>query len=299
MLAPGSRIAVVAPAGGFSPERLSQGIETVRGWGYSVVLAPHLEAAGPRHRYLSATREQRQADLAWALTAHDIDAVWFARGGFGTAHLLADLPWDRVDQRPILGFSDATALFGEACRRRLRAIHAPVLQGLADYDLLAEPSSVRVDPESRLVLRHLLATGVSPFLPGEPLCGPKTSVRGRVVGGNLSVIASTCGTPWALQAKGCVLALEDTREAPYRIDRLLTQLQAAGTLEGVVGVALGQFDHCAPEHQPWTLREVLHDLLAPLGVPVVAGLPFGHTAHNYAFELGREGQLTAEGLRFT
>ena len=293
MLPPQARIAVVAPAGLYDAARLERGMAVVRGWGFTLVPAPHLAA---RHRYTAGTAPERLADLTWALTSPDIDAVWFARGGFGTAHLLDALPWAALDGRPVLGFSDATALFCPLLARGLRAIHAPVLQGLAPYDLSADPAAIRVDSESREVLRRLLCQGEATRLPGEAAQPDFAPVKGSVVGGNLSVLASLCGTPWGLRSEGRIVALEDTREHPYRIDRLLTQLIAAGGLQGAVGIALGQFDHCRAEGQTYEVREVLHELLAPLGIPVVFGLPFGHTAHNYAFELGRAATLSATGL---
>jgi len=103
----------------------------------------------------------------------------------------------------------------------------------------------------------------------------------------LCVLASLAGTPGALRAAGCIVALEDTGEAPYKVDRLLTQLLQGGAFEGVRGFALGTFDGAdAPEGADWTVRDVLLERLAPLGVPVLGGLPFGHGRANRAFRFG-------------
>ncbi|MFZ4577138.1 MAG: S66 peptidase family protein [Myxococcota bacterium] len=288
-----ARIAVVAPAGVFSTDRLARGIEVVRSWGHSVVEAPNLRC---QHRYCAGTASERTADLIWALTEPGIDAVWFARGGYGTVHTLANLPWDLLDGRPVIGFSDATALHAAFWSKGFRTVHGPVLQGLCDYDLQAAPPVVCADPESRKSVQALLSTGRAAPLPAEPFCGPDAVVRGPVVGGNLSVLASLSGTPWALRGQGAIVVLEDVGEAPYRIDRLLTQLIDCGTFDGAVGVALGDFNQCRSEVASYGVRDVLHDLLQPLGLPVVAGVPVGHTAHNYAWIHGEVGELRPDGI---
>ena len=292
MLQPGARIAVVAPAGMFTPGRLDRGIDVVRSWGYALVEAPNLNATA---RYTAGTAAERLADLTWALTAPDIDAVWFARGGFGTIHLLPDLPWQALDGRPVIGFSDATALLTALQQRGLPAIHGPVLQTLCDDAVLAGPNAVMIDEPSRVALRSLLQ-GQRPFLPGELLCGPDRPVHGPVVGGNLTVLGSLAGTPWALRAQGAILLLEEINEVPYCIDRMLTQLRLSGALQGVLGVALGDF--LEPRVDPAVMREVLRELLEPLGVPVLVGLPVGHAAGNVAWPVGAVAAMDRTGLRF-
>lgn len=296
MLRDNARIAVVAPAGVFPPERLDFATRMLRTFGYEPVLAPHVEA---RHRYLAGTAAQRAADLAWALTAPDIDAVWFARGGYGTAQTLALLPWDRLDARPVIGFSDATALLVAMHKRGLRGVHGPVLHGLCEWDLGSSPPVTPIDTESRLVLRALLATGEAPALPGRPLLGAGAPVRGPVIGGNLTVLASLAGTPWALDATGAIVVLEDVHEAPYRIERALCQLLDSGGLRGAVGVALGDFSHCRPDAPDYTLADVFREHLGTLGIPVVFGLPVGHSVHNYAWIHGAEGTLSPDGITWT
>ncbi|MCB9777931.1 MAG: LD-carboxypeptidase [Alphaproteobacteria bacterium] len=289
LLHQGARVAVVAPSGAFDPARLERGVERIRAWGLDVVPGEHLHA---RHRYTAGTIEQRRADLITALTAPDIDAVWFARGGYGTVQLLPDLP-PPADDRPIIGFSDATALFCALDRQRLhgvragRAVHGPVLHSLADL----------ADPASQQALRSLLLGDPRVHLPGVHLAGPTDRVQGRVVGGNLCVLASLAGTPWALCARDAILLLEDVGEPAYKLDRLITQLRLSGALDGVRGVALGTFTDCrTPPDADWTIEALLVELLAPLGVPVVGRLPVGHGSRNHAFVHGGHGVLTVEGL---
>lgn len=285
MLSVGARVAVVAPSGIFNPARLAAGMSLLRAWGYEPVESPSLHA---RARYTAGSVAERRADLAWALTDDEIDAVWFARGGFGTAHTLDELPWSEMDGRPIIGFSDATALFCAMERVGVPgAVHGPVLHSLTDL----------CDDDTRDALQALLADGDEVLLAGEPLCGPQRPAAGRVIGGNLCMLASMAGTPWALQGQGAILVLEDVGEPPYKLDRMITQLRQSGAFSGVVGVALGEFSGTrVPEGADWTVRELLADLLAPLNVPVIDGLPVGHGARNHPWRYGAPGVLTPDGL---
>ena len=278
------RIGVVAPSGAFDRSRLDKSMALVRGWGVELVEGPHLAS---RHRYTAGTAVERGADLAWALTAPGLDAVWVARGGYGTVHLLDDLPWSEMDGRLVLGFSDATALFCAMAHHGVGGgVHGPVLYSLADH----------VDEDTQRAVRAAL-TGRPVRLPAEQISGPERAVEGRVVGGNLCMLGSLAGTPWALRSEGCILVLEDVAEVPYRIDRLLTQLRHSGGLEGVAAVVLGSFTGCdAPDGADWTLRDVLLELLEPLGVPIWSGLPVGHGSQNHPWYHGGVGRLEGGGL---
>lgn len=286
MLGPGSRIAIVAPGGAVAPDKLRSGIARLVEWGWVPVLAPHLHG---QRRYLSGTREERAADLAWALTATDIAAVWFARGGYGTAQLLASVPWADIQPRPVVAFSDGTALHWAMARRGLAAIHGPVLTTLGE-------GAGAVDEESRAALLRLLARGEATPLPGRQLCGPAASVRGRLVGGNLTVLASLAGTAEQLRAADAILFLEDVGEKPYRIERSLGQLIDSGGLAGVRGVALGDFLDTGGGGQD--LHEIWLEHLERLDVPVLEQIPIGHGSRNFAVPYGAEVELHATGLRW-
>jgi muramoyltetrapeptide carboxypeptidase len=285
MLKNGARIAVIAPAGRFDQKRLARGMSILQEWEFNLVNGPNLNAA---HRYFAGTTEQRSDDLKWALTDPDIDAVWFARGGYGTAQVLQHIPWGDLDDRPIIGFSDATALFAAmTAKGKGHMIHAPVIHSLADH----------VDEASRRLLRKWMVYGSISDFPGKRLCGHTEPVEGPVGGGNRCVLASLSGTPWQLNAKDKILLLEDVGEAPYRVDRMISQLLNAGTFDGVRGIALGSFFGCeAPKDAGWSLGDILRERLSPLNVPVVAGLPIGHGATNLPWRVGVHARLQSNGL---
>lgn len=285
MLKRNAKIAVVAPAGIPVLEGLAAGENLVRSFGYEVVRAPHV---GDKHRYNAGSAEARAADLRWALEDPGIDAVWLARGGYGCVHCLPSIAAERLDGRPVIGCSDATALFSALEKTRGGAlVHGPMLETIA----------TRLDDESRERMRAMLAGQPAAPIPAAHFCGPRVEVSGKVVGGNLCVLASLSGTPWALSARDSILVLEDVTELPYRIDRLIMQLRWSGALDGVRAVALGDFVKCdPPEGADYTLADVLEDALAPLGVPVYWRLALGHDKRNLAFRVGAPGTIGPDGL---
>jgi muramoyltetrapeptide carboxypeptidase len=288
LLRPGARIGVIAPAGIHDPARLERGLEIIRGYGHRIELFPDLLRP---FRYLASNDEQRTAQLIEALSEPSWDAVWLARGGYGITRLLrrveAAAAAGALRPKPILGFSDATALFAALHPYRLGPlVHAPVVHSLP----VTEPGSVE----------HLfsLLRGEAP----EDLVGESWVdgvAEGPVVGGNLCLLATLCGTPWQLDVRGCIVVIEEIGEAPYRVDRMLQQLWDAGGLRGAAGIAFGEFEGCTPaEGASFTLREVLLDAVAGLPIPVVGGLPIGHGARNRAFVWGERARLQEGRLHF-
>jgi muramoyltetrapeptide carboxypeptidase len=283
LLSPGARVGVFAPSGNFDPDRLELGLDFLRGWGLEPVIAPGL---GRRARYLAGSDDLRLADLVWALTEPGLDAAWLARGGYGLTRLLHRIPYRAIPSRPVIGFSDASALFSALWSAGVgRPVHGPVLQSLVDHH----------DEASREALWRLLFEGTGARWPVSSLVGGEAA--GPLIGGNLCTLASLAGTPHALAGRGAIVLLEEVGERPYRVDRLLTQLLRSGALAGVAAVALGQLSDCEEPGQPeWDAAGIATEILAELGVPVVAGAPVGHGAPNHAFPWGARAQVDGELL---
>jgi muramoyltetrapeptide carboxypeptidase len=298
----GGRIGLIAPAGRFAIPQLQAGIDVLGAQGYVVVPAPNLWATD---RYHAGTIAERLADLRWALEARDLDAVWLARGGYGCAQLLAGLRPALHNPKPLLGFSDGTALHAALLktgwlRDRGALLHAPVVHTLAPAGEQGSLQPVLVDLVSRQHLWQLLETGSVGPLSGQGVQHlGLLPVRGPVVGGNLTVLASLCGTPWQLQARGCIALIEDVAEAPYRLDRAITQLVESGSLDGVLAIGLGEFSSCtAVDARPCDGVAMVCERLHSLGVPVVCNLPFGHGPRNLAWPVGSIGGLSSTSLYF-
>lgn len=278
----GAPIAVVAPCGIYDEARLQAGLDLLREAGHNPVLFP--DALQP-WRYLAGTDDHRVAQLVEALTGPDWAAVWIARGGYGLTRILERIPFQELPWRPVLGFSDVTSLLSALhAQGRGPAIHAPVVHSLPKTD---EGS-----------IAHLLD-----LLDGRPLA-PLLGVpwvegeaEGWLCGGNLCLLAATCGTAWQLDASGAILVLEEIGEAPYRVDRMLRQLVQAGVFDGVRGVAVGEMVGCEPRPDAdYTLRDVVLDHVQPLGIPVLGDLPIGHGARNHAFPWGARGRMADGAL---
>lgn len=276
-LRPGARVHVVAPSGPVPADRLEAGLAVLQGLvPGEISLAPNLAM---RAGYFAGDDRARLAALQAALADPTIDAVICARGGYGLTRLLPLLDPARLAAAPklLLGFSDITALLAWALAQvGLVSVHGPVVTQLA---------TIGEDDRERLAL---LLRGEDP---GALSAETGAVLRGGVVegplfAGNLEVLRSLVGTRACPDLTGCVLALEEIGERPYRIDRALTQLLTSGVLRGVRGVAVGQLVACEePEtgnpDSP-TAEEVVLERLGVLGVPVVTGFPFGHAADRHA-----------------
>ncbi|GGS40138.1 S66 peptidase family protein [Streptomyces violaceus] len=288
-LAPGARVAVVAPSGPVPEERLQAGLDILRGWDLDPVVAPHVLG---RHRaldYLAGTDAERAADLRDAWCDPSVAAVLCARGGYGAQRMVDLLDWAAMraaSPKVFAGFSDITVLHQAfATRLGLATLYGP---GVAGVDFL---KSARAQEQLRATLfepesvRTLTAVppGGSALVPGR--------ARGVTLGGCLSLLASDLGTPHAhAAARGGLLLIEDVGESPYRLDRYLTQLLRAGWLGGVAGIVLGSWATCGPYED---LRAVFADRLGGLGVPVVEDFGFGHGEGALTMPLGMVAELDA------
>lgn len=263
----GTPIAVVAPCGVYDPARLAAGIDIVKAAGHTI--EPFPDMLRPE-RYLAAPDDVRLEQLVEALTSPNYGAVWIARGGYGLTRLIERLPYGELPDRPILGFSDVTALFA-ALSGHTQLIHAPVIHSLPI-----------TDAPSRFQLFDMLTSGLGERLDGETWV--QGSAEGPLVGGNLTLFASLAGTRFQPDWRGKIVLLEDIGEPPYRLDRMLQQMRSAGLFTDVQGIALGEFTGCAPpDGANWTLKDVLLDHLGSLDIPIVADLPVGHGSRNRAF----------------
>ncbi len=279
---PGQALALIAPAGALEPAALEEALDLLeRLWPE----APLRESPLLRQRagYFSAGDAARAGDFTQAMLDHSVGAVWAARGGFGCSRLLPllDLPALAASGRMLAGSSDLTALLNPLAIAGLVTVHAPVLIQLP-----------RLDEPSRAELLALLqGRDIWPSqLRGQGLAAGV--VTGPLMGGNLTTLCHLLGTPWFPDLTGAILFLEDLNEAAYRLDRLLSQLELAGVLGLVAGVAVGSLSDLAAG--PPELGETVARRLAGLAKPVVMGLPFGHGAASRCLPLGALARLDGQ-----
>ncbi|MEV7967994.1 LD-carboxypeptidase [Sphaerisporangium sp. NPDC088356] len=284
----GDRVAVVAPSGPVDPVRLARGRQVLTEMGLDVVVMPRVLN---RRGYLAGSDAGRAADLQEAWCDPDVRAVICARGGYGATRLLGLLDWAAMEAaRPkiLLGSSDVTALH-QAFAVRLGVASCfgpmPACQTLSDDE----------GPE-KASLAHLVSSLFETEMPA-PVAGDQVIVPGHaegpLTGGNLSLLAALCGTPYALRAEGHIVLLEDVGEAPYRIDRMLTQLLQAGCLKGALGIVLASWVDCGDP------TGVLIERLAPLEVPMIAGVPIGHGTPQFTAWMGADAVIDTESCSLT
>ncbi|HET7602916.1 MAG TPA: LD-carboxypeptidase [Gemmatimonadales bacterium] len=291
-------MALVAPAGPLLElDDQQRATELCRALGWEPVLAPN---AGARHGYLAGTDAQRLGDLNAARGDDSIGAVWCIRGGYGLTRILAGVDYAAARRHPkvILGFSDVTALLlalhqqiglitfhGPVARHDMTRFTRTHLEKVVTAAAPAGALSVPPAPDDVLVpLQHRVIT----------LAGGKA--EGPLIGGNLSLVQCLLGTPYLPSLDGAILFLEDVGEELYRIDRMLSHLRLGGQLDRLAGVALGRFTEMSRRGSDGAsgLDRVFLDYFAPLSIPVVLGLPFGHVSDQWTLPIGTRARLDGD-----
>jgi muramoyltetrapeptide carboxypeptidase len=281
-LEPGANVALVSPAGPLQkPDELSRAQENARTMGWEPVVGAH---ADERMGYLAGSDRNRLNDINRALRDPNISAVWCLRGGYGMSRVLDQIDYDALTKSPkaIIGYSDVTALHGAVQRRcKLITYHGPTAR--------EELSDFSRDSLERAVIAQSDSCGSAPAA-RELNAG---NAEGRLVGGNLSVLTSLCGTPFAPDYTDSILILEDVNEAVYRIDRMLQQLRLSGSLNGCRAIVFGDCTGCKEDAggggRPFD--EVLGEIAHALGIPCLAGIPVGHIAEQWTIPLGAMARL--------
>lgn len=281
-LPPGGTIGIAAPASAVDPDALAIGVKRWREAGFRVV---HREDIGARRRYLAGDDTRRAAELDELWSDARVDAIVCARGGWGCHRIVErlDPAHARAAAKPLVGYSDVTTLLLWQWRAAgLVGVHGPMLERMLADDEFGALVEMLTGTERLPVDRAGTGGG-----------GP--AVEGVLLGGSLTLVAASLGTPWEIDARDAILLLEERGERPYRVDRLFEQLRCAGVFERVVGVAFGHFEGCDEADGSITASEILHELVERLDLPWVEGLPFGHGAPNLAWPFGVRARLDGDG----
>jgi muramoyltetrapeptide carboxypeptidase len=242
--------------------------------------------------YLAGKDRRRLKDLHAMFRDPEVQAVWCIRGGYGSGRLLPSLDYDLIRRHPkiLVGYSDITALLNAVRRETgLVCFHGPVSSSeFSDYTL-GQVRNMLFEPAAGRVIRPAESDG-SDHPSHVPFSIRKGKAEGILVGGNLSLVAALCGTPFQPDVEDKILFLEDVGEKPYRIDRMLTQLRQSLPLEKAAGVMLGKFAGCEPgaDDRSLSLAETLEDRLRDLKIPVGYGFPFGHIRDQCTLPVGAQ-----------
>ena len=272
----GEKIGVVAPAGSFNDEQLKAGIEALRRAGFDVELA---QGILDRKGYLAGEQEKRAKALQDFFRRQDIAAIFCARGGFGSIQLLPYLDTEviRLHPKVFVGYSDVSILLNWLLQQcGMVTFHGPMvameiargLRGRSEEffweTLLGEKRQWQIQ------VAETIRPGIA---------------EGQMVGGCLSIVVTTLGTPYEIDTAGKIFFLEDIGERPYRIERMLTHLKMAGKLERIAGLVFGSFTNCEGEGERG-LREIVQELFRDAPYPVIAGLDAGHGEENLLLPFG-------------
>ena len=291
-LKPGSTIGVCAPASPVRKEFLERGLEELHHHGFQTRLSRGLYSQA---RYTAGNAQTRVSDLVELWEEPGVDGIICARGGYGSLDLLERLDVEifRKNPKVLVGSSDVTALLcflvakaGTVC------FHGPmVAQQIARGNEAYHPASLVGLLQSSESWEGLSSVRLRVLHKG--------SAEGMLVGGCLSLITALVGTPFLPSFDGAILFLEDTNVRPYQIDRMLKQLRLAGCLDGVRGLVFGEMPNCQQHpDQGYRTDELLGDLTADWGVPVMFGFPSGHTVTpTWTLPFGVWARIEASGLR--
>ncbi|NDA60787.1 MAG: LD-carboxypeptidase [Chitinophagia bacterium] len=273
----GDTVGIVCPSGFLPAKKVTDCIHVLKSWGYQVRLG---KTVGNQYHYFSGTDAERLADLQQMLDDPEINAVLFGRGGYGLSRIIDSISFRSFSRHPkwLIGFSDITVLHAHLYQRvGVASLHAPMAAAFAKPDL----SSV-------ITLKKALTGKKQSYT-----CLPHSfnrvgSVSGRIIGGNLSLIAHLVGSRSALQTKGAILFLEDIGEYIYNIDRMLIQLKRNGIFNQLGGLLIGGFTDCKDTEIPFglTALEVIQHQIKEFDFPVCFNFPVSHNIHNVAIKHG-------------
>ena len=282
-------MALVAPSGPLKGDSdVEAGTANARSLGWDPVVGDHVLE---RYSYFAARDADRIADFNSALRDDSIDAIWCLRGGYGAMRILESLDYDAASRhpKPIMGYSDISVLhaaFGRVCE--IVSYHSP--------NARTPLTPFARDSFERALLRGTDSCGTAPG--ARVIRGGRA--RGRLAGGNLSLVSSLVGTRYLPDLDGAILVIEDTNEGLYRIDRMLTQMSLAGALSRITGIAFGYCTSCDTDESPGdtrqsrTLDDVLREIASALDVPCIAGIPMGHVDDQWTIPLGAIATLDAD-----
>lgn len=277
----GDTVGVIAPASPPNQKNLRKGIEFLKELGLQVKVGKSVEKI---YGYLAGTDQERLEDLHAMFLDTEVKAIFCACGGYGTARLAANIDYEIIKANPkiLWGYSDITFLH-TAIRQEtgLITFHGPMLGS----DIGKEDTHTL----SKLGFQQLFeSTEISyteRFSPLETLVEGVAS--GELVGGNLSLIVSTLGTPFEIDTSGKILFIEDINEEPRSVDRMLNQLKMAGKLNDVNGIVIGDFCDCTPQRElTLTLEEVINDYVLRVNKPSLKGFMMGHCNPHISIPLG-------------
>lgn len=276
LLVTGSRIAFASPSSVTNIWEISHAINAFKKIGVEIEIGRIIKNQSNKSRYLAAPDEDRAAEFMEFVERQDIAAIISSRGGYGSMRIANLLDYEKIEQNPkiYIGFSDFTFLLNSISQKaRLITYHGPV--GVSSFSEFSQMFLFKFIFDNQPNVISFTHPNAIQLVEGK--------AKGRIVGGNLTMLTASLGTKHEIDTNDAILFFEDVNEQPYQIDRMLTQLKLAGKFDNIRGIIVGQFSSLnrrKPFHPNYsfTLMEVFEQILVPIGVPVILNIPIGHIA---------------------
>lgn len=296
----GDTLGIITPSSAINEKQLDKTIKNIEKLGFKYHYTENLMA---HNGFLAGTDRQRADDVNAMFANEEIDGIICARGGYGVARMLHLIDYKTIKKnpKPLIGYSDVTALLQSIfINTGLVGFHGPVGRSAWTDYAIENFRAVVMEPQDKYTIELSEANQKMKDEVYRTYAITNGKAKGDLVGGNLSLLASLVGTPYEISMKDKIVFIEEVGEAPYRIDRMLTQLTQSGNLKKAEAVALGVFSGCDIDpndenaDKSFRLKEVLEDRLSELGIPVIYGLSFGHIDNNATIPIGIKAKLNVE-----
>jgi muramoyltetrapeptide carboxypeptidase len=283
----GDKIAICSPASIINPDFVAGAVAELTRQGWEPVVMPH--ALGRCGNY-SGSIDERLADMVEALTNAEYRAVLCSRGGYGVVHLLDRLSQLNLREDPkwVIGFSDISAMHALMHSQGIASVHSSMAKAITQGD---------ANPDNATLYAILRGSKPSYELPHHELNVPGNAT-GTLLGGNVAVLADLISTPFNMMKPDTVLFIEDIAEPIYKIERILYQLRLNGVLPSLRALIVGQFTEYKPDANFASMEQMIHNMVADYGYPVVFNAPIGHVDHNIPLVEGATVSLTGTHLQF-
>ncbi len=278
----GDQIRIISPSGAIDPRFIDGAKQTLEGWGLCVTEGAYARTAYGR---FGGTKEQRISDLQAAIDDPQVKAIICSRGGYGIAQLIDKVDFTTFSQAPkwLIGFSDITILHNAISNIGVASIHAIMAKHLTELP---------ANSEQVLKLKAILFGEMPHYQIPSHAQNQNGKAEGKLIGGNLSVLAGMIGTPFDLPYEGNILFLEEIAEQPYHIDRMLQNLRLSGALDKLSAAIIGQFEDCDEDPQMnQTLSETIRDAFKDQSYPICFNFPAGHVDYNLPLVMGKTVKL--------
>lgn len=291
----GDTIGLITPASPTSNFNIEKSIKSIEGLGFKIKKTTRLNSD---FGFLAGKDQVRADDIHAMLDDPEVKGIWCVRGGYGTARLLPYLDYEKIRQKrkPLIGFSDITALHNAIYKKTgLVGFHGPV--GTSEYTsytkggilplITGNMDKFIIQPNKQLADEEIYPTVIK-----------EGTAKGRLIGGNLTVFASLCGTAYMPDCEGAILFLEDIGEVPYRLDRSLNQLKQSIDFSKLSGIILGNFYNCQPKSGMMSLglKETFIESFRAYSFPVIYGYSFGHITNLCTFPIGAMAEMRTDNL---